>query len=207
MSRFSVQPGNGRKILQGMLLLASGRREGILNFSSTPDAFGAALAPQLAFLLVGAFQVLLVTNKVMGLTKVLLSLCTILLPAVVTHFYAKRWARDALWLRYITAATWSNWVVLLVTLVATLLAGLLFPTVLEQPGFLKALVVGAALYEMWLQWFIARAGLGISGLRAFVLYASVMLATCALYGVAALLPPHYMVLTDLLQPAIAVKTN
>ncbi|MFT8664905.1 hypothetical protein [Acetobacter orientalis] len=207
MSRFSTQSSNGRKIFQGMLLLASGRREGIQNFSGTPDSFGAALAPQLAFLLVGAFQLFFVPDKIMGATKVVLSLCTILLPAVVTHFFAKRWGRGALWLRYITAATWTNWIVLLVTLVATLLAAILFPPLLEQTGFIKALVVVAAVYELWLQWFVARAGLGLSGVRAAVLYAAVLLATFALYAVAALLPPHYMVLNDLLQPAISMKAG
>lgn len=207
MSRFSAQAGNGRRIFQGMLLLASGRREGIQNFAGTPDSFGAALAPQLAFLLVGAFQLAFVPDKIMGATKVLLSLCTILLPSVVSHFFARRWGREALWLRYITAATWSNWVVLLVTLVATLLAAVLFPALLEQSGFLKALVVVAAVYELWLQWFVARAGLGLGGVRAAVLYAAVLVATFTLYAVAALLPPHYMVLNDLLQPAISVKTS
>lgn len=89
----SGKMGSGRKILQGMLLLASGRREGITCFEGTPDAFGAAIAPQLAMLIVGLLQVFLVSDKLLGLTKILLSLCVVLLPAVVSQFYAHRWGR------------------------------------------------------------------------------------------------------------------
>ncbi|AOW45624.1 hypothetical protein [Acetobacter ascendens] len=201
------KPGVIRRTLQGMLLLASGRRDGMACFDGTLDAFGAALAPQLAFLVVGLMQVFLQTDKIMALIKVLLSLCVTLLPAVVSHFYAQRWGRGALWLRYITAATWCNWVVVLISLAATLLAALLFPAIAQQPGFMAALVMTAAVYELWLQWFVARVGLSISGGRAFVLYASVLLATLALYGLAALLPPHYKVLTDLLQPMIVMNNS
>ncbi|MGO3517302.1 MAG: hypothetical protein ACTINM_02165 [Acetobacter cibinongensis] len=207
MSSYSVKPGAVRQVFQGMLLLACGRREGMQNFSGTVDAFGAALAPQLAFLLIGAFQALLAPGKALGMTKVLLSLCVVLLPAVVSQFYAKKWGKEDQWLRYITAATWSNWVVLLVTIAATVLAGLLFPALLSQPGFLKALLVVAAAYEIWLQWFVARAGLGVSGLRACVLYASILLVTFALYALAALLPPHYMVLADLMQSPVPVAAH
>lgn len=201
----SGKMGTGRRILQGMLLLASRRREGISCFEGTPDSFGAAIAPQLAMLIVGALQVFMVPDKMLGLTKVLLSLCVVLLPAVVSQFYAQRWGRQALWLRYITAATWCNWVVLLISLGATVLAGLLFPAILTQPGFMGALVLSVAVYEMWLQWYVARIGLGLTRPKALVLYVSILAATLALYGLAALLPPHYIVLKDLLQPMINVK--
>ena len=105
----SGKQGNGRRILQGMLLLASGRREGIGCFQGTPDSFGAALAPQLALLLVGIFQASMQADKVLGFTKLLLSLCVVLLPAVISHFYAPKWGRDALWLRSISASTGGGW--------------------------------------------------------------------------------------------------
>ncbi|WP_342356278.1 hypothetical protein [Acetobacter persici] len=203
----SGKQGNGRRILQGMLLLASGRREGIGCFQGTPDSFGAALAPQLALLLVGIFQASMQADKVLGFTKLLLSLCVVLLPAVISHFYAHKWGRDALWLRYITAATWCGWVVVLISLVATVLAGLLFPPLLHQPGFMAALMVTVSVYEIWLQWYVARVGLGLSRGRAVLMYVSVLAATLVLYGLAALLPPHYIVMQDLLQPMISVKPS
>ncbi|QEO16632.1 hypothetical protein [Acetobacter vaccinii] len=201
------RPNAARRILQGMLLLAAGRREGLACFESSTDAFGAALAPQLAFLLVEGIQLFLQPGKVVAAVKLLLSFCVMLLPAVVSQFYAARWGRGALWLRYITAATWCNWIVVLVSLFCTLLASLLFPALVSQPGFMGAIVFAAAVYEMWLQWFVARSGLAISGGRAALLYVTVLLVSLLLYGAAALLPPHYMVLGDILQPMIALKNS
>jgi hypothetical protein len=36
---------------------------------------------------------------------------------------------------------------------------------------------------------------------------SILVASAALYGLAALLPPHYMVIHDLLQPMVTVKAK
>jgi hypothetical protein len=55
---------------------------------------------------------------------------------------------------------------------------------------------------MWLQWFVARVGLELGAGRAIVLYLSVLLACFALYAIAALLPPHYLFMHDLLQPMV-----
>ncbi|MCX2559852.1 hypothetical protein OQ252_00355 [Acetobacter farinalis] len=203
----SGKKGNPRSILQGMLLLASGRREGITCFQGTVDSFYAALAPQLALLLVGVFQAAMLPGKMLGFTKLLLSLCVVLLPAVISHFYARKWGRDGLWLRYITAATWCGWVVVLISLAVTVLAGVLFPALLQQPGFMGAVMVTVSIYEMWLQWYVARVGLALGRGRAAVLYLSVLVVTLVLYGLAALLPPHYIVTKDLLQPMIGVKSS
>ncbi|MFT8467221.1 hypothetical protein [Acetobacter syzygii] len=197
--------GAARRILQGMMLLAGGKREGLAFFEGTPDAFGAALAPQMACILVGGIQIFLLPDKLMSATKLLLSFCVLLLPAVVSHFYAHRWGRGALWLRYITAATWCGWVVVLISLACAVIAAVITPDVARQPAFIGALAFCAAAYELWLQWFVAKVGLGISGGRAALLYLSILVASIALYASAALLPPHYMVLNDLLQPMVTMK--
>ncbi|OUJ13600.1 hypothetical protein [Acetobacter okinawensis] len=199
--------GAVRRIIQGMLLLAGGKREGLAYFEGTPDAFGAALAPQMACILVGGMQIFLLPDKIMSATKLLLSLCVLFLPAVVSHFYAQRWGRGALWLRYITAATWCGWVVVLISLACALIAAVFTPDIARQQAFIGALALCAAAYELWLQWFVAKVGLGVSGGRAALLYVSILLASITLYGLAALLPPHYMVITDLLQPMVNVKSN
>ena len=196
-----------RRIVRGMLLLAGGKREGLACFEGTPDAFGAALAPQMACIVVGGIQIFLLPDKVMSATKLLLSLCVLFLPAVVSHFYAQRWGRGSLWLRYITAATWCGWVVVLISLACALIAAVITPDIARQQAFIGALALCAAVYELWLQWFVAKVGLGVSGGRAALLYVSILLASVTLYGLAALLPPHYMVLTDLLQPMVNVKNH
>ncbi|WP_338331774.1 hypothetical protein [Acetobacter sp. LMG 32666] len=199
--------GAVRRIVQGMLQLAAGKREGLACFEGTPDAFGAALAPQMACILVGGIQIFLLPDKVMSATKLLLSLCVLFLPAVISHFYAQRWGRGALWLRYITAATWCGWVVVLISLACALIAAVITPDIARQQGFIGALALCAAAYELWLQWFVAKVGLGISGGRAALLYVSILLASVTLYALAALLPPHYMVINDLLQPMVNMKTS
>lgn len=199
--------GAVRRIVQGMLLLAAGKREGLACFEGTPDAFGAALAPQMACILVGGIQIFLLPDKVMSATKLLLSLCVLFLPAVISHFYAQRWGRGALWLRYITAATWCGWVVVLISLACALIAAVITPDMARQQVFIGALALCAAAYELWLQWFVAKVGLGISGGRAALLYVSILLASITLYALAALLPPHYMVLNDLLQPMVNMKAG
>lgn len=197
--------GAVRRILKGMMLLAGGKREGLAYFDGTPDAFGAALAPQMACILVGGMQIFLLPDKVMSATKLLLSLCVLFLPAVISHFYAHRWGRGALWLRYITAATWCGWVVVLISLACALIAAVITPDIARQQVFIGALAMCAAVYELWLQWFVAKVGLDVSGGRAVLLYVSILLASVALYASAALLPPHYMVLKDLLQPMVNLK--
>lgn len=197
--------GAVRRILKGMMLLAGGKREGLAYFDGTPDAFGAALAPQMACILVGGMQIFLLPDKVMSATKLLLSLCVLFLPAVISHFYAHHWGRGALWLRYITAATWCGWVVVLISLACALIAAVITPDIARQQVFIGALAMCAAVYELWLQWFVAKVGLDVSGGRAVLLYVSILLASVALYASAALLPPHYMVLKDLLQPMVNLK--
>ncbi len=192
-----------KRIIQGMLLLSSGRREGLAFFEGTTNALGAAMAPQLAFVLVGGLQVFLQPDKVMELVKLLLSFCVLLVPLVVTHAYARRWGREGLWLRYMTAATWCNWMIVLVSLTCTILAVLLFPALVKEPAFMVALVFVATAYEMWLQWFVARVGLELGAGRAIVLYLSVLLACFALYAIAALFPPHYLFMHDILQPMVS----
>ncbi|GBQ32607.1 hypothetical protein GOB83_02630 [Acetobacter fabarum] len=199
--------GAARRIVQGMLQLAAGKREGLACFEGTPDAFGAALAPQMACILVGGIQIFLLPDKVMSATKLLLSFCVLLLPAVISQFYAQRWGRGALWLRYITAATWCGWVVVLISLACAVIAAVITPDIARQQVFIGALALCAAAYELWLQWFVAKVGLGISGGRAALLYVSILVASATLYGLAALLPPHYMVIHDLLQPMVNVKAK
>ncbi|MBU8537446.1 hypothetical protein [Falsiroseomonas tokyonensis] len=76
------------------------------------------------------------------------------------------WGRAALWPRFLVAWNWISVVQYLaqILLALLLLAGL--PTLLGQG--LTLAVVG---YSLWLEWFMARAALGISGGRAVGLVA------------------------------------
>lgn len=187
------------RIFQGMILLAAGRREGMIYFEGTVDAFYTSLAPWLAFLIVDSCQIFVQSNKMIVAIKLLLSFCVLLLPAVISQVYATKWSCTPLWLRYITAATWCNWVTVLVPLLTVILILSFLPHLIHQPILMKIILVTVALYGVWLQWFIARVGLSISRWRAAVLYATILCASVLLYVIVALLPPHYVALTDVLQ--------
>ncbi|OUI89592.1 hypothetical protein HK11_09655 [Acetobacter sp. DmW_043] len=194
-----TRQGNAHKIIQGMFLLASGRREGINNFAGTTDAFGAALAPQLAFVLINLFAVLASPGKITGLIQVLMFLCKILLPVVVSEFYARRWQRSNLWLRYITAATWSNWIAVFGVVIVIVAGHFLFPEFADPPYFTAAVMMMGIIGDVVLQWYIARVGLVISGFKAALLYGSVLVITGLMYVVAYILPPHYPSPDDLMK--------
>ncbi len=76
------------------------------------------------------------------------------------------WGRAALWPRFLVAWNWISVIQYLaqIALALLLLAGL--PVILGQG--LTLAVVG---YSLWLEWFMARAALGISGGRAVGLVA------------------------------------
>jgi len=74
---------------------------------------------------------------------------------------AEAMGRRALWPRFIAAWNWANLVQYLVLTVLTL------PALMGLPGLLVDTLGLLGLgYAMWLQWFAARAALGVSGLRA-----------------------------------------
>ena len=88
------------------------------------------------------------------------------------------WRREAAWLRFATAFNWCQWAI-------PVLGSLLLLTVGHSgigsvcrgvpPRGLALL--GLVSYGLWLHWFLARHGLGLSRLRAAVLVLGVNLAT------------------------------
>ena len=180
----------GSSVVKGLLLVARGRPEGLQCFGASSDAFLAALAPWLAFLLVAALLMLLRHPTAVGATLILLSFCALLLPPVLSHLLARRWKREGFWLRYATATVWCEWLVIFayaVSLLAgTLLLQLGVPADLAGAMFLVLFVC----YGLWLHWFLAWRGLELSRLQAGILVVSVIAATALMCAVAQLLPPH-----------------
>ncbi len=166
--------------LQGVLLLARGRGEGIACFRSSPEAFLASLAPLLALPLAGA-AILVVRGAVMpAAALVLLAVTTQVAPAVLSHAVARALGREEGWLRYATAYNWCQWanVALMVVLLLVLsgVTGASVPAVVGSPAFGYA-VLG---YSMWLHWVLARSGLGLSRWRAAGLVLAVSFGTMLL---------------------------
>ena len=169
-----------RSVLRGILLIGRGRRAGLAEFGSSPDAFLASLAPLLAFPLVGAALMMVSGKPRAAAVSLLGTVIALLAPTVLSYEPAKWWKRQAYWTQYATALNWCQW---LVPLLAGVLLILIYPPLAmafgdEAAGY--AVVGLLAGYGLWLHWFIARHGLAISRVRAAILVVLVNVCTIAL---------------------------
>lgn len=156
--------------LLGALLLGRGRAEGLALMETTPAgalrSFAAAAICLPAFLGLRLVGWATMATPPDGLLRPLAAELTgyvygwvlfvlVCLPVIAT------WGRAALWPRFVVAWNWISVVQYLVQigLAAVLLIGP--PSILAQG--LTLAVIG---YSLWLEWFMARAVLGISGARA-----------------------------------------
>ncbi len=162
--------------LTGVALLARGRRDGMSHFTATPSAFLRSLAPLVVMSLLmpgtgGLHDVLSDHGR---------ALCALLAQPVLSHAAARFWGREAAWLRYAVAGNWCQW--LLPALFAVLLVvadvGLRLGLTGGRIGGVLVPALGA--YGLWLQWFLARVGLGLGGWQAALLVAWVTAGTLVL---------------------------
>ncbi|MDG6095740.1 hypothetical protein LOC54_11720 [Acetobacter sp. AN02] len=190
-----------KSVLRGIMLLGTGRQEGITCFRSTIQTFLAALAPGVALNIIAALTGLMSGHRLIALTRVSLSLCAFLAPPVISHALAKYWKKEDLWLRYATAALWCDWLQPVVMVLTLLLASLLTPSLVGQQGLAAAVVIVSGLYSLWLMWFVARTGLAVSKGQAALLCIANILFILACYGVATLLSAEYNFLRELILPS------
>ncbi len=160
------RPGAIRQVVHGLFLLGTGRSEGFSRFEGGRDAFLASLSPPIAFLLVLSALLLSQRPSLPALCLVLLMLCAVLLPPVLSHLLARLWRRADRWQRYATASAWSVWLVLPVYLPAMLLASVLLQMGLGREAADRAAMLLLAGYFLWLQWFMAWKGLAIGRFKA-----------------------------------------
>jgi hypothetical protein len=155
--------------IAGALLLARGRAAGVLAFAPTPAearaSFVAALICLPIFLLLRAISGI---GAVDGLdparalaADLIAYVCSWAGFALASLPLCEAMGRRALWPRLVAAWNWVNLVQYVV------LAGFALPVLLGLPGVVAdTLGLAAVGYALWLQWFTARAALGVSGLRA-----------------------------------------
>ena len=160
------RPGAVRQVIYGLFLLGTGRSEGFACFEGGRDAFLASLSPPIAFLLVLSALLLSQRPTLPALCLVLLMLCAVLLPPVLSHLLARLWRRADRWQRYATASAWSVWLVLPIYLPAMLLASVLLQMGLGHDAAGRAAMLLLAGYFLWLQWFMAWKGLAIGRFKA-----------------------------------------
>ena len=168
----------------GVARLARFRADGLASFDATPAGLLNALAPWFAFALVGFVLVLVQGSPLGALGDLLGTTVALLAPTVVSHALARRWGREAAWLRYCVAFTWSQWVMPPALLVAMLGSGML--VAIGVPDDIAELLGALALltYALALHGFIARRALDLSLWRTVSFVAIVNLGT----GVAVTVP-------------------
>jgi hypothetical protein len=181
MMRPSMKARPGRQnILRGVLLLCRGRAAGFAEMGGGPDAFLTSLAPLIAFPLVGCMLMVAQGKPQDGIADFLATLIALLAPPVISHAIARRWGREERWFRFATALNWCQWVLPLFAAVLVLLAGFMVQAGVPMRQAVILLCCVLLAYAFWLQWFLARRGLDLSGLRAAGLVVLVNLLTIVL---------------------------
>ena len=168
----------------GLTLLARGRREGLPQFDGSAQGFLASLAPWVAFVLVDGFVALIAGRALDGAVEVAVLLCLVLTPPVISEGLAIVWGRDTRWLRYITASTWCEWLMPLIFALGWLVASVLVTAGLPAKAALFVLVAAMAAYWVWLHFFLARAALDLSRLRAGLLVATLVIGNGSVVALA-----------------------
>ena len=187
MSERRPPPGGALRILTGIVRLARGRADGFERFTATPQGFLGSLAPLLAFPIVGSVLMLAGGAGSAALGDLLATVCAVLAPAVLSHALARLWGREDAWLRFITAFNWCQWVIPLTAMLVLLCVGIAIH--LGLPTNAGAILAMALLggYGLWLHYFLARQGLGVSPGRSGVLVIVVNFGTVLLVIVPRLL--------------------
>jgi len=158
--------------LAGAVLLGRGRPDGLLLIEDTPE--GAWRSFLAAFICLPAFLALRFFAWASfgmpdGLGRALFAEVTgyaiaWVAFALVSLQLAGFWGRAAEWPRFIAAWNWTNVVQYLVLL------ALAVPAMLGLPqAFGQLLTLAGLAYAVWLEWFVARNALGVTGGQAAAL--------------------------------------
>lgn len=167
-------------VLRGVGLIARGRAAGLNCFRDTRQAFLYSLAPGLGIMAASVVEGLVEGNGARAMAEIPGTLCVLLAPSVLSYEMARFWGREAFWNRYIVAFNWCQWLLpiiaflLLVCLSVAQFAGV------DPETALPVVVICLAGYALWLNWFLARHGLALSGWRAAGLVAVVNAGTMAI---------------------------
>jgi hypothetical protein len=167
-------------VLRGIVLVASGKSDGIGQFAGTSQGFLASLAPLIAFPLAGTLLLLLNGEGTPAITDLLATVAVLLAPAVLSYELARLWNRQERWLRFATAFNWCQWLLPLLASVLLVVLGMLLRAGLSEHAATVVLVAVLGSYGLWLHWFLARHGLALSPLRAAILVVAVNLGTALL---------------------------
>ena len=166
-----------RSVLLGIARVARGRADGIMCFGGTAQSFLSSLAPLVAFPLVGAGMTLLSEGPRAALTGLAMTLCALLTPAVLSYELARVWKRADAWARFATAFNWCEWTLPVLACIVMVPLSLAITAGLNEHAASLLLVGCLGCYGLWLHWFLARRGLGLSVMKAIGMVIVVNLGT------------------------------
>jgi len=164
----------------GVARLARFHADGLAAFDASPTGLLNALAPWLAFALVGTVLAVVGGALREAVLDLLASVVGLLAPPVISQALAQLWGRGEAWLRYAVAVTWCQWLMPPALLAAVLAGGVLISAGVPQDVAEMVGVLAVLLYALALHWFLARRGLALSAWRAAALVLVVNVGTAAL---------------------------
>lgn len=190
--RIRMPHGN---IFRGMFRLATGNASGIREFGNTPAAFSASIAPLLAFPLVGSTLFAIEGHWLLAASMLLSRICGVLMQPAIVEATARRTGNRATWLVTSTALNWSIWLIFPLILAGVLVSnGLVSAGVSETAAVLASICLIVA-YMLWLQWFILRVGLRVSGWVALAALLVMNITIASLYVIPYAYHPELLKLT------------
>ncbi len=162
-------------VIAGLTRLAQGDATGIMHFGHTPRAFLLSLVPMVALPVMIGFATMLSGAVLQALEDLTASFCVMLLPPVISHTLALVWKREAAWLRFAVAFNWCQFALSALCVGALVLLGVVLRAAGASVGadtvmaIVALMCLGIVGYGLWLHWFVARWGLGVSGGKAALL--------------------------------------
>lgn len=174
-------------LLRAIFEIATGRAQGLARFGATPRAFLMSLTVLLAVPVLSALVLGMRRGLGGALVLLLMLTCALLAPAVISHFIARLWGREALWLRFATAFNWSRFAIVCVFALMLMITAVLIGIGVSSDSAAELLVLVVSFYSLWLEWFIARHALRLAGGRAVLIVLAMNIGTFLLLAVPGLL--------------------
>jgi hypothetical protein len=182
-----VAPRNS--VLVGIWRIARGRADGVACFGATPRAFLSSLAPLLAFPIVGTVLATFSDGPKRALTGLGMTLCALLMPAVLSFELARFWNRSEAWIRYATAFNWCEWILPVLACLAMVPMSFAIGVGVDESSANLALLICLACYGFWMQCFLASKALSLPVARAVLFVILVNVGTFLAVAGPALLAP------------------
>ena len=186
--RSATSPGRRGNLLTAIVQVAIGRREGIERFGDTPRAFLHSLAPLIGLTIAGVLEGLANGEGARVFLQLLVPVCAMLAPPVLSYEIARLMKREAGWLRFATAFNWCQLILPLLGIFLLVAVGILRTAGLPERTGTVLFIFSLGIYGLWLHWFLARHALGLSGGKAALLVLGVNFGT-----VLAVLGPRLLV--------------